>query len=356
MNKRVLLIMSVVCMVLISSLTAFAQVALISTSPTVGANRFPDYIVDSAGLQLGLCDVDNGVDANGDAIGPCLLAPGITNYWAADAMVADAVTGERYLLSMSISAIVEPGLVMLSNDLEIKLRQKQNLAAGTYTVETPYGPYLLTVPGDRKDHVEKFGIESIISCTGAACAEGVLLPGPPFAIPGPIFGTLLTAKTGPPAAPAGFVGAGLEIGAETPPGSGIFYQGSPLDVPGPEFKVTAPNGTVLAQTNLFTVQGKLFTGVPGVPPAPGAVVTDTVTLQSTTFNARRGILTINVASSQAALRPTITALVNNSTIPITLNRAGVLRLTRATGLAPGLNSIRITSSLGGTFTTTVTVP
>jgi hypothetical protein len=350
MNKRVALIVSVVCLVLISSFTAIAQVPPVNTSATIAANGFPDFIVDSAGLQLGLCNVDNGVDAAGNALGPCLLAPGITNFWAADAFIESADLNERYLVAMSISAIVEPGLKILSNDIVVRLRNKNGLVPGNYTVETPYKNYTLPAGAGQKDIRVVDGVETIISCTGAAACAGVVIPpGPPFAIAGPVFGNLLTAQVGPPAAPAGFVG----VGAEIIPG---VFDGAPLDAAGPiggVFRVTDPNGKIVAETTLFSVQGKLFAGAPGVPGVPGAVVPDSVTIQSTAFNARRGILTIRVAST-ARPRPTFTATANGVGLPVT--RAGVIRATTATGLISGVNSITVISSAGGTATFTVTLP
>jgi len=357
MNKRVLLIMSVVCMVLISSLTAFAQVAPISTSTTL-TGGFPDFIVDSAGLQLGLCNVDNGVDALGEALGPCLLEAGVTNYWAADAIVEDLNAGTRYLVGMSISAIVEPGLRMLSNEIVVRIRNSNGLPAGNYTVITPYKTYtLVSVPGQDgrlpRDIREVDGVENLIAGVG----DVPPIPGPPFAIDGPVKGNLLTtcftlplsaACTADPTKipPAGFVGTGAEVIS------------SPLDAPGPNggvFKVIGPpneaTGPVLAETNEFSVQGKLFAGAPGVPGVPGAVVADTVTIRATTFNARRGILTIRVASSVPRPRPTFTATTNAGGV-VTV-RGGTVRVT---GLPAGLNSVTVVSSGGGTASFSVTVP
>jgi len=339
MNRKMLWVVSLVTLVLISSLTAFAQVAPVTTSSTLAANGFPDFIQDSTGLQLGLCNVDNGVDALGEALGPCLLEPGITNYWAADAMFESPDLSERYLVAMSISAIVEPGLKMLSNDIVVRLRNKNGLKVGTYTVETPYKNYTLTATAGQKDIRVVDGIENLIAGVG----DVPPIPGPPFTIDGPVNGNLLTTRIGPPVPPAGFVGTGAEV---------IF---SPLDAPGPNggvFKVTDPDGIVVANVTEFSVQGKLFAGAPGVPGVPGAVVADTVTIRSTAFNARRRILTIRAASSLTARpRPTFTATANGVSLPV--SRAGVIT---AAGLPAGLNSITVISSGGGTASFTVTIP
>lgn len=323
---------------MLTSLSAFAQApAPITTSGTLLANGFPTFIQDSAvptPLQLGLCDVDNGVDAAGNALGPCLLDPGITNYWAADAMIESVDLNERYLVAMSISAIVEPGLRLLSNDIVVRLRNKNGLKPGNYTVVTPYKNYTLVAAAGDKDIRVVDGLETIISGVGAVA-------GPPFTIEGPINGNLLTTLTAPP--PAGFVG----VGAEIIPG---VFDGNVLDAPGPNggvFRVTDPDQIVVAETALFSVQGKL---------ASAAATIDTVTVLSTAFNARRRILTVRVASSQTARpRPTFTARANGAAA-VPGNRAGVIRLTAATGLISGLNSITVNSSAGGTASIQVTLP
>jgi len=335
MKKNLVLIASFMFLVLISSLTAFAQVPPVMTSPTLGANGFPSYIEDSVGLQLGLCDVDNGADALGNALGPCLLDVGLTNYWAADAIVESADLNERYLMAMSISAIVEPGIKQLANDVVIRLRNKNGLKVGNYTVVTPYKNYTLTATAGQKDIRVVDGLETIIEGVGAV--PGPIFP-PAIPIDGPIFGNLLTTRNdtvNPP--PAGFVGTGKEA---------IF---STLDAPGPNggvFRVTDPDGIVVAETDQFSVQGKLLAT------APGGVTTDTVTIRSTTFNARRRILTIRVASSQTTRpRPTFTATANGVSLPV--SRAGVVT---AAGLPAGLTSITVISSAGGTATITVPIP
>jgi hypothetical protein len=330
MNKKIFGVLSVVTLLVISSLSAFGQPVPVVTSDVAGPNGFPTFIQDSNALQLGLCTVDNGVDALGEALGPCVLEPGVTNYWAADTIVEDEVAGTRYLAGMSIAAIVEPGITQIANEIVVRLRNRNGLTPGTYTVVTPYKTYtLVAVAGDRDIRVVD-GVETILSCTPAAC-EGEIPATLPLNIPGPVQGNLLTTlndPVNPP--PAGFVGTGNEV---------IL---SPIDAPGPnggEFIVTGPGGVELARTNLFSVQGMIFTPTPP----------DTVTIRSTTFNARRRTLTIRVASS-----------VRGSTFTATANQGGTVTVRRGnitiTGLPSGLNSITIASSGGGTASITVPVP
>jgi hypothetical protein len=331
MNRKMLWVVSLVSLVLVSGLTAFAQVppAPIMTSDTVGANGFPTFIVDSAGLQLGLCDVDNGVDALGEALGPCVLEPGVTNYWAADTIVEDEAAGTRYLASMSIAAIVEPGIRQIGNEIVVRLRNKNGLAPGNYTVVTPYKTYTLTaVAGDRDIRVVD-GVETIISG-----AEAVPFP-PAIAIDGPVRGNLLTTLNDPAnPPPAGFVGTGAEV---------IL---SPIDVAGPnggEFIVTGPGGE-LARTNLFSVQGRLAAG------ATGAITTDTVTIRSVRFNARRRTVTVAVASSVRG--STFTATESTGAGVVTVRRGNIT----VSGLTPGFHTINVSSSGGGTAAVSVTIP
>jgi len=317
MNKRVVLITSVVCLALVWSFTAFGQVppAPMVIGP-IGPNGFPLWIQDSNNVQLGLCNVSNGVDAAGEALGPCVLDPGVTNYYAADAAFESADLTERYLVAMSIAAVAEGRLRLLANEIVVRVRNQNGLKPGTYTAVTPYKTYTLTaVAGDKDIRIVDGGeIDLALAPTTAD---------------GPIAGNFLSTTVVTP----GFIGTGEEL---------VSYPLADPPGPGPNggvFTVTDPDGIVVANVDQFSVQGRIFTPTPP----------DAVTIRSTTFNARRGILTVRVGSSVRP-RPTFTATSTSGTVSV---RGGVIRIT---GLASGFNSITVASSGGGTATVQVTIP
>lgn len=331
MKRKMFYVVLLVSVFIAWGAVAFAQEV---TTSGVLAKGFPTFVQDSNALQLGLCNVDNGADALGNALGPCLLDPGITNYWAADAIVESADLTKRSLVAMSISAIIEPGIKLIANEIVVRVRDKNGLKAGNYTVVTPYKTYTLPAVAGDTDIREVDGVETIISGVGAVPIPALLA--------GPVTGNLLTTindTVNPP--PAGFVGNGKELDT--------FH--SPLDLPGPNggvFRVTDPDGIVIAETNKFSIQGKLFVA----PPATGGP--DTVTLRSVRFNARRGIVTVDVDSSQRIPRPTFTVVANAGTVgPV--NRAGIFRIT---GMPAGTGdvTVTVTSSAGGTAVFTIPVP
>ena len=241
------------CVLLVAA-SAYAQVTAVGpVSPTTG---FPVWYEDSNGLRLELCLDANGLclESPPDPTRPASVPDNFTAeafWWSAEATMPTNGGGEALLVLAWEAAFSTETPAVGDQAVFGRLRFRiDNLVAGeTYRVIHPFGvdEFVAEAAGRR-------GINATVDvgCAGGPCD----------------FTQALTSRVGPflfwdpavaPAAPAGYIGD---------PGTPHRVLGSPFGTN--FFRIEGPNvggpGVNAVQTDLFTVQGKVF-----VPPPVGTL-------------------------------------------------------------------------------------
>jgi hypothetical protein len=249
---------------LLMAATASAQVqGLERVGPTSTSNGFPTWYQDKSGITLEFCSPLNVLELDG---GWCLLLPGDTVapevfptpfsdehfYWAADAIIpasAGLPGGAKLVLALEGAFAVGPVI----NGDQITFTRIRFVfdapQAGTYTIRHPFGTDTATAAnaGDRIFVTEDIGI----TCQGN-------------------FECALHGRVGPFLLASNTPG-GQELPAVAGPVAGKLYIADPArdgPVTGSPigqnfFSISGPNGQILAQTNNFTLMGRLQTTAMG---------------------------------------------------------------------------------------------
>ena len=213
-------------------------------------NGFAEHVTDSNGLALEIClDAALCFFDPPDTANPFSVQVGFgpeAFWWLASAEV-DTAGGGRGVLTLGAEAAwaaEEPidGDQFPFTRLRIRVDVPQD---GTYTVTHPYGTSVF----------EATAADGINDTIDIPFSPGVSNQGP--------VGPWLTWDATPPAPPAGFIGDGATLHTVT---------GSPCVPATNLFRIDAPVGVDLdgagsnfVETNLFTVQGKLWDGVLATP-------------------------------------------------------------------------------------------
>ncbi|MBI5741046.1 MAG: carboxypeptidase regulatory-like domain-containing protein [Nitrospirae bacterium] len=245
--------------ILLTLFIVFCALAHMANAQTVGpvdpSNGFPVYYQDQRGLALALClDPVNCVFDPVNPVFPFSVTTGFgaeAFWWGADAIIpaADCPACVPAVLVLALEAAyggfgdpVDGQQVSFSR---VRIRVDAPVA-GTYTVTHPYGVEVFDVvtPGVRSiDFTNDVGIGAPGTFTGA-------LAGPTF--------PFLTQAVPPP--PPGFIGNALGATVTGSPDGTNFFR-----VEGPPGSNLDGLGNNVMQTNLFSVQGQIFSGVVPMP-------------------------------------------------------------------------------------------
>jgi hypothetical protein len=253
----------VVASALLMAATASGQTqGLERVGPTSAVNGFPTWYQDKTGITLEFCSPTNLLELEG---GWCLLLPADTVapevfptqfsdehfFWAADAVIPGSATlPSGAILVLGLEAAFAVGPVIPGDQITFtRIRFRFDApVTGTYTIRHPYGTDTVQgVAGERVFVTEDIGI----TCQGNfECA-----------LRGRV-GPFLLASNSP---------GGAELPAVIGPVPGKLYIADPAregPVTGSPvgqnfFSITGPNGQVIAQTNNFTLMGRLFNSAMG---------------------------------------------------------------------------------------------
>jgi hypothetical protein len=258
---------------------AAARAGLERVGPVLSSVGYPQWFQDATGITFEFCSVDTQFELDN---GLCLLLPGDTTvpevfpstfadehfYWAADAngdWTLPGFTGAGVGLVLGLEAAFAVGPPVPGDQIvfgRLRIRVDAIPLSGTYTVYTPYGKYVFEnqVAGERIFFTEDIGI----TCARGdfTCALGASIG--PFLLPSNTPG-------GPELPPVSFPETGTKLfiadpgrdgpvtGSVLPPYE-VLNGGVPAQIDPNVFRVEAPNGAVIFETNNFTLMGRLFTG------------------------------------------------------------------------------------------------
>ncbi|MBI5118988.1 hypothetical protein HZA56_21195 [Candidatus Poribacteria bacterium] len=334
MLRKVSVIMLAVMLIFSCSHAALA--ALAAVGPTNPQNGFPLWYQDGTGLSLQLClDALNCVadpPIPGNAFSQQIGFGAEAFYWSADSLIN--IPSGNALLVLALEAAFASadgnpadGTQLVFSRVRIRI---DTPVAGTYTVVHPFGTEVFqNVPA---------GIRAINFTTDIG------LPTPNFAsaLAGDV-GPFLTAVA--PAAPAGFVGNPLVDSTVTgsPTGNNLFR------VVGPPGSNLDGLGGRVVETNLFAVQGQVFSGA-----VPAGLVLERATFTRTAQGVSIDVFALTDPANVATvdLGPTITP----TPALMTMNSGRAYAHITRTGAVTLPATVSVTATPVGNPPTTLSVP
>ncbi|MBI5119000.1 hypothetical protein HZA56_21255 [Candidatus Poribacteria bacterium] len=336
MFRKVSLIMLAVMLVIGLSHSAFA--ALAAVGPVNPQNGFPLFYQDGAGLALEMCLDGDGVN------GVCAFDPPIAGnafsqqvgfgseafYWSADSLITIPSGSAILVLALESSwGLGDPlnGDQFVFSRLRIRIDAPVN---GTYVVTHPFGTEVFTnvVAGPN-------AINSTVDIGAVTPAFNVALSGD--------VGPFLTAVA--PAAPLGFVGNPLvdQTVTGSPTGNNFFR------VQGPAGSNLDGLGGTTVQTDLFAVQGKIFTGA-----VPANLVIERATYTRNAQGVAIDVFALTDPTNTATLD--LGATITPTPVAMTLNSGRAYAHVTRTGAVTLPATVSVTSTPVGNPPTTLTKP
>ena len=280
------LVSAVILIVGLAAAPAYAQ--LERMGPISTANGYPTWFQDKTGLALEFCSPLSQAELDA---GWCLILPGAGGapqfpevfpdpasffdehfYWAAGAAAPNVDPNSPMIakLTLALEAAFTTGVVSAGNQMtfgRLRIVITRLPAAGTYTVETPYGTYTFAnqIAGDRIFFTDDIGVAcpGTFTCTLATQVAPFLLPS---ITPG---GPELPPVSGPTGRK--YIADPAYLG----PATGSPVINSATGTPQNWFNIYL-DGVLIAGTQDFSLMGRVFEGS-----VPGKVTVDRASLTMT---------------------------------------------------------------------------
>lgn len=269
--------LNVAAAILAASLFAFAGPAkadLAAFGPVDPATGFPNFIQDANNVQIGPCDRVEPVDEDGAVVNnaPCpgteLEDPGVPGgdpgpgfvvgniveftYYRTEANIVDGTpNGERFRLRIEVQGGILPPE---SINNAVRLRLRNLVQAGTYLIDTPFNSTIGQQSVEVVDPADDVDIELPGGVLGTAPSLGPALGGNVMCFWSNGTQTTVDGQD--------FLGDGV---AEQPLVPITGNAACPQQAADLVFRITFPDGTTVVESNLFTVEAKLFDGVGVLP-------------------------------------------------------------------------------------------